>query len=189
MASLDAGRCPLSLRVDIGVGKGSPEVMGRSGFWPVVQLLGWYLGRVFGNKEEIGPDLHHGKSELWAKWRGGGWAAGWEGLMVKRTLAAVSPETTGVRVLWGVTPRWGAWGPSVQAPSPSLARWLRGRGEGKPLARKGEVQTPQCVLPQSPVWRPALASCPPTRPPPSPRPQHGQTLSTSGAESPLSDNK
>ena len=50
---------------------------------PSVQLLGQYLGRVFGSKGETGPDLYHGKSELQAKQRGAGWAAaviGWAGV-------------------------------------------------------------------------------------------------------------
>lgn len=65
---------------DAGAGRGSRghEVVVAG---PSMQLLGSTWARAFATKGETGPDLHHGKSELRAKQRGGGWAAaviGWE---------------------------------------------------------------------------------------------------------------
>ena len=85
---------------------------------PSMQLLGSTWARAFATKGETGPDLHHGKSELQAKQRGGGWAAaviGWEGVDEEEAPPAVGflgtrgllpGEFHGQRSLKGYSP-WG----------------------------------------------------------------------------------
>lgn len=172
-------------REDAGVRKGSPQVTGWSGFWPTARSLGCYLGQGVWKQRRnrprfaSRPDLHHGKSELWASRRGGGgWAAGWEGPMVRRTPAGDSADAMGSSG-WqqrgagcaGCGSHAGRPGSLLQERSSSLAGRLDGGGGGRPSASEGEARMPQGVLPQSPVWRPCsglLSSRPPASLPQAP---------------------
>lgn len=109
--------------------------------------------------------------------------------MARKTWLEILQRPWGRRSYGVRLPDGEARGCPVQALSSSVARWLRG-SEGKPLARKGKAQIPQCVLPQSPVWRPALASCPPSPTPASlPQAPARPDAVHQRCREPLSDNK
>ena len=165
--------------------KGSPEAAGLPRLWPVERLLGQHPGQSFWKQRRNRPRFASwevrapGQAERWGR------AVAIIGWVDRRAPDGGLPGTKGSRVRQqgGAGLGCNTWegGPGIGPAGPV------GSGEARQSAGGGGPRL-LCVLPWSPVGRPVLAARPPPTAP-SPRPQCGQTPSTSGAESPLSDNK